>query len=122
MASRFIAACPSLYTAHRWHALCRSNDRPRYCIGTWDVCVPEVTSLLEASPDTKHHVRPKLANTCFQSEKSIDLAQPKQLGFNPMKWILHRIGRLTTVSSQQYASRHEPLMPADPHQAGSVPN
>jgi len=77
-------------------------------------------SLLEAS--TKHHVRPKLANTCFQSEKSIDLAQPKQLGFNPMKWILHRIGRLTTVSSQQYASRHEPLMPADPHQAGSVPN
>ena len=39
-----------------------------------------------------------------------------------MKWILHRVGRLTAVSSQHYASRHEPLMPADPHQAGSVPN
>jgi predicted flap endonuclease-1-like 5' DNA nuclease len=58
----------------------------------------------------------------FQSEKSVDLAQPKQLRFNPMKWILHRIGRMTAVLSQQSPSGHERLTPADPQQAHSVPN
>jgi predicted flap endonuclease-1-like 5' DNA nuclease len=46
----------------------------------------------------------------------------KQLGFNSMKWILHRIARLTAVPSQQSASGHEPITPADPQQADSVPN
>ena len=40
-----------------------------------------------------------------------------------MKWILKRIRRLTAaVPSQQSASGHEPLTPADPQQAGPVPN
>ena len=38
-----------------------------------------------------------------------------------MKWILHRIGRLIAVPSQQ-ASGQEPHTPADPQQAESVPN
>jgi len=39
-----------------------------------------------------------------------------------MKWILHRIGRLTAVLSQQSPSGHERLMPSDSQQADSVPN
>ena len=39
-----------------------------------------------------------------------------------MKWILHRIGRLTAVPSQLSASDHEPNTPADPQQADAVPN
>ena len=39
-----------------------------------------------------------------------------------MKWILHRIGRLTAVPSQQSASDHEPITSTDPQQADSVPN
>ena len=39
-----------------------------------------------------------------------------------MKWILHRIGRLTAVPSQLSASDHKPNTPADPQQADSVPN
>ena len=40
-----------------------------------------------------------------------------------MKWILNRIRRLTAVvPSQQSASGQEPLTPADPQQADSVPN
>jgi predicted flap endonuclease-1-like 5' DNA nuclease len=39
-----------------------------------------------------------------------------------MKWILHRIGRLTAVPPQESPSGHERLMPADPQQAASVPN
>jgi len=38
-----------------------------------------------------------------------------------MKWILHRIGRLIAVPSQQ-ASGQEPHTPADPQQAESVSN
>jgi predicted flap endonuclease-1-like 5' DNA nuclease len=58
----------------------------------------------------------------FQSEKIRRLSATKAARFNPMKWILHRIGRLTAVPSQQSASGHEPLTPADPQQANSVPN
>jgi transcription termination/antitermination protein NusA len=39
-----------------------------------------------------------------------------------MKWILHRIGRLTAGPSQLSASDHEPSMPADPQQAESASN
>ena len=40
-----------------------------------------------------------------------------------MKWILNRIRSLTAVvPSQQSASGQEPLTPADPQQAGPVPN
>ena len=39
-----------------------------------------------------------------------------------MKWILHRLGRLTGVPPQQSPSGHEPLTPADSQQAESVPN
>ena len=39
-----------------------------------------------------------------------------------MKWILRRIRRLTGVPSQQSASGHQLLTPADLQQAGSVPN
>jgi N utilization substance protein A len=39
-----------------------------------------------------------------------------------MKWILHRIGRLTAVLSQQSPSGHERLTPADPQQTDSVSN
>jgi predicted flap endonuclease-1-like 5' DNA nuclease len=39
-----------------------------------------------------------------------------------MKWILHRIGRLTGVPTQQSTSSHERLTPADPQQADSVRN
>ena len=40
-----------------------------------------------------------------------------------MKWILNRIRRLTAVApSQQSASGHEPLTPAVPQRADSVPN
>ena len=39
-----------------------------------------------------------------------------------MKWILHRIGRLAAVPSQQSASSHEPIRPVDPQQAASVPS
>jgi predicted flap endonuclease-1-like 5' DNA nuclease len=39
-----------------------------------------------------------------------------------MKWILDRIGRLTAVRSEQSASGHEPITPADVHQTESVPN
>ena len=40
-----------------------------------------------------------------------------------MKWILNRIRRLTAVvPTQQSASGHEPLTPAVPQQADSVPN
>ncbi len=39
-----------------------------------------------------------------------------------MKWILDRIGRLTAVRSEQSASDHEPITPADMHQTESVPN
>src|SRR6516162_9825357 len=63
-----------------------------------------------------------LPNTCFQSEKSVDLAEPKLLAFNHMKWILHRIGRLIAAPSKQYASDHEPLTSADRQQTVSVPN
>ena len=57
-----------------------------------------------------------------KAKKSVDLAQPKQLGFNHMKWILHRIGRLIVVPSQQSASGHEPIAPADLQKADSTPN
>src|SRR6516165_694460 len=56
-----------------------------------------------------------------KAKKSVDLAQLKQLGFYPMKWILHRIGRLAAVPSQQSASS-EPITPVDPQQAASVPS
>jgi len=36
-------------------------------------------------------------------------AQPKQVGFSSMKWILDRIGRLTAVRSEQSASGREPM-------------
>jgi N utilization substance protein A len=39
-----------------------------------------------------------------------------------MKWILDRIGRLTAVRSEQSASGHKPIAPADVHQTESVPN
>jgi len=39
-----------------------------------------------------------------------------------MKWILHRLGRLTGVPPQQSPSGHEPLTPADSQQAEPVPN
>jgi hypothetical protein len=39
-----------------------------------------------------------------------------------MKWILHRVGRLTAVLSQQSPSGHEELTAADPQRADSVPN
>jgi hypothetical protein len=39
-----------------------------------------------------------------------------------MRWILHRIGRLTGVLSPQSPSDHERLAPADPQQVGSLPN
>ena len=56
-----------------------------------------------------------------KAKKSVDLAQLKQLGFYPMKWILHRIGRLAAVPSQQSASS-EPITPVDPQQTASVPS
>jgi N utilization substance protein A len=56
-----------------------------------------------------------------KAKKSVDLAQLKQLGFNPMEWILHRTGRLVAIPSQQSASSHEPITPVDPQQAASVP-
>jgi predicted flap endonuclease-1-like 5' DNA nuclease len=57
-----------------------------------------------------------------KAKKSVDLAQPKQVGFSSMKWILDRLGRLTAVRSEQSASGREPITPADMHQTESVPN
>jgi transcription termination/antitermination protein NusA len=57
-----------------------------------------------------------------KAKKFVDLAQSKQLGFSPMNWILNRIRRLIAVPSQQSASDYQPITPADPQQADSVPN
>jgi hypothetical protein len=51
-----------------------------------------------------------------------DLAQPKQLKFGSMKWILDRIGDLITVRSQAPASNNVSVTPADPHPTDSVPS
>jgi predicted flap endonuclease-1-like 5' DNA nuclease len=66
--------------------------------------------------------RPQLTNTCLRSENSIDLAQAKQLRFDPMTWILNPIRRLTAVLSQQSPSGHERLTRPGPQQADSVQN
>jgi predicted flap endonuclease-1-like 5' DNA nuclease len=50
------------------------------------------------------------------------LAQPKQVRLIFMKWFLDRIGRLTAVRSEQSASGHEQITPADTHQSESVLN
>ena len=37
-----------------------------------------------------------------------------------MKWILDRIGRLIAARSQEPASGHDPITPADPHKADEL--
>ena len=37
-----------------------------------------------------------------------------------MKWIFDRIGRLIAVRSQEPASGHDPIIPADPHKADEL--
>jgi hypothetical protein len=51
-----------------------------------------------------------------------DLAPPKQLKFDAMKWILDRIGHLITVRSQAPASSNVSVTRADPHRTDSVPS
>jgi hypothetical protein len=51
-----------------------------------------------------------------------DYAQPKQLEFRGMKWILDQIRRLTAAFSPKSASGYEPITPADPHQTDLVPS
>jgi Permuted papain-like amidase enzyme, YaeF/YiiX, C92 family len=43
----------------------------------------------------------------------LDLAQPKQLGFRRMKWVLDQIGRLIAAYLQKPASGYEPFAPDD---------
>jgi hypothetical protein len=49
-------------------------------------------------------------------------AQPKQLKFCGMKWILDQIRRLIAAFSPKPASGYEPITPADPHKTDLVPS
>jgi hypothetical protein len=51
-----------------------------------------------------------------------DYAQPKQLEFCGMKWILNHIRRLIAAYLQKPAPGYEPITPADPHQTDLVPS
>jgi hypothetical protein len=51
-----------------------------------------------------------------------DLAQPKQLEFRAMKWMLDHIRRLIATYLQKPASGYEPSTPTDPHQTNLVPS
>ena len=47
-------------------------------------------------------------------KKLLDLAQPKQLGFRPMNWMLDRIRHLIAAYLQKSVSGYEPFTPAEP--------
>jgi hypothetical protein len=51
-----------------------------------------------------------------------DYAQPKQLEFRGMKWILDQIRRLIAAFSPKPASGYKPITPADPHKTDLVPS
>jgi len=51
-----------------------------------------------------------------------DYAQPMQLEFRGMKWIIDYIRRLIAVFSSKPASGYEPVTPSDPNQTDLVPS